>query len=233
MRGVFIAGTGTDVGKSVVAAALVRRLRLRGVDAGYFKPVGTGAVPTPQGWASEDALLAVRIAELPDAPEDLCPALFRAPVSPHLAARMEGRQGDFAPLDRAWKTLGRRHAVLVVEGAGGLAVPLDDEGTLVVDLPRRWGLPCVVVAPAGLGSINATLLTVAFARSRGVVVAGVVLNGGHGAPLEDDNARTIAALGAGPVFAVLPHRDPIDFDALGEALDAIQGILAPSKEEFR
>lgn len=181
MRGVFVTGTDTGVGKTLVSAWLARGWR-----AEYWKPIQTGIAE------GLDADTVARLAGVPVHPGRW---LLRAPLSPHLAARHEGvaiTLDDFV--------LPRTARPLVVEGAGGVLVPLDESGTTMAALMARLGLPVVVVARGGLGTINHTLLTLEALRGRGLEPAGVVLNG----PLGEGNLSAIETFGRVPVLGALP-----------------------------
>jgi dethiobiotin synthetase len=220
MRGLFVTGTDTEVGKSVVAAALVAALAARGTPVGAFKPVVTGLddVPEPgkphaastdigaefpDSYKPADHELLARCAEM--APTEVAPYRFGPAVSPHLAAEMAGVSIDPSVLaDVARRGGGQR--TLIAEGVGGLLVPLTVSGFLVLDLVVELGLPLVVVARPGLGTINHTLLTLRVARERGVHVRGVVMTPWpqEPNPMERSNRATIEVLGDVPV-AGLPH----------------------------
>lgn len=172
MRGCFVTGTDTGVGKTVLAAAIVARLRQRGVEASALKPVITGLdEPAASGWPADHELLAAVSGR---APEEVIVSGFGPAVSPHLAAELAGRPLGLAALGKATLAAGGASEVLVIEGVGGLLVPLD-EAFLLRDLARELGLPLVIAARPGLGTINHTLLTLESARYAGLQVAGVVL----------------------------------------------------------
>ena len=210
MRGFFVTGTDTGVGKTAVAAALLWLLTRRGWRAAPVKPVETGLAPGESG----DLELCLATAGLEPPPAELelmRPCRFRLAASPHLAAEQEDREVDPSPAGDGLPRAGRALRPLVVEGAGGLLVPLTRH-FLTIDLAARLGLPLVVVARAGLGTINHTLLTLRAARSAGLAVAAVVLN--RAQPVEDrpearrlerDNRRVIAELGGVTVLGPLPH----------------------------
>ena len=173
LNGLFVTATDTEVGKTVVACGLARALAAAGIDVGVAKPVQSGAAADdPEG----DAMLLRAAAEVEDAPDEICPFAFEAPLAPLVAARLEGRSLELDAVAAAVESLAARHDVLLVEGAGGLLVPVGESWT-IADLAVRLSLPLVVVARAGLGTVNHTLLTVEAARRRGLQVAGVVLNG--------------------------------------------------------
>jgi len=198
----FVTGTGTDVGKTVVAAALVAAL-----GADYWKPVQSGTDELPAG----DAGTVARLAALGE--DRLVPTVyaFKAPLSPDQAAAREQMTIDLSSL-----TLPRRERPLVVEGAGGILVPLSRRHTMV-HLMARLLLPVVVVAPSGLGTINHTLLTLEGLRHRNLPVAGVIFSG----PPHPDNAESVARLGAVRVLGTLPRLDPLTPAALALAAQAL------------
>jgi dethiobiotin synthetase len=194
-----IAGTDTDVGKTVVSALVVQ-----GLGARYWKPVQSGLTE------GSDTAWVQGLLGLPG--ERILPEAYRfqAPVSPHWAARMEGVR--IAPEALA---LPRVEGPLVVECAGGLMVPLHlgGEGTLLqIDQLGAWGLPVLLVARSGLGTLNHTLLSLEALRHRAIPVLGLVLNG----PVHPDNPPTLEAMGGVPVLAQLPPLQPLSAAGLYE-----------------
>jgi dethiobiotin synthetase len=191
-----ICGTDTDVGKTVVSALLVQ-----GLGAHYWKPVQSGL---EGGGDSGRVRALLQLSE-----ERLLPEAYRlqAPVSPHWAAERMGLTID--PERLALPDAQRCPGPLVVETAGGLLVPLRRDWLQIEQL-ERWGLPVLLVARSGLGTLNHTLLSLEALRRRGLEVLGLVLNG----PLHPDNPRTLEALGGVPVLAELPPLDPLTAAAL-------------------
>lgn len=220
----LVTGTDTGVGKTVVAAGLAAALRRRGVDAGVMKPFASGA----RRGRSEDAERLRAAAGVEDPLDLINPVLFRLPLAPSVAARLEGRTVDVAAARAAFRTLSRRHDRLVVEGVGGLLVPIRARWT-VAHWARAWRLPLLVVARPALGTINHTALTVHAARSFGLRVLGLVVN--HHARTraglaERTNPAALAAETGVPVLAEIPYlggdllraaRHPA-FDRLAERL---------------
>jgi dethiobiotin synthetase len=218
-RGWFVTGTDTGVGKTVVACALAEQLRARRQPVGVMKPIETGV--GPQGPLDAIALIEASGAE--DPLELVCPQRFELPAAPRVAAARERRAVDLACIRDAYAELRRRHPLLIVEGAGGLLVPIAADYTMA-DLMVELGLPLIVVARAALGTVNHTLLTLEAAERRGLGVAGVVIS--HGPrPISTADAENLAVLreelGARlvgeieplPPEAVVP-RGAIDVDAL-------------------
>jgi malonyl-CoA O-methyltransferase len=190
VRGVFVTGTDTGVGKTVVSACLARAW-----DADYWKPVQTGLADGP----SDTAAVAI-LADLPKERLHAPAHAFDPPVSPHLAADQAGAWIAAGNLD-----LPDSDRLTVVEGAGGALVPLNDHETML-DLMERLNLPVVLVAADRLGAINQTLLTLDALRARGLKVAGVILTGGPFA----DNAAAIARHGRVSILARLPQAERVD-----------------------
>lgn len=186
--GVFVTGTDTGVGKTVVSCALARALRAAGRDVGVLKPAETGVPPEGPLDARE-----LRDAAAVDDPlEDICPVQLALPAAPTVAAAAEGTRVDLDTIRSAWMRLRKRHEVMIVEGAGGLLVPLADECTMA-DFAAELELPLVVVARAALGTINHTLLTLEAIEQRGLPLAGVVISHATG-PLTDADTQNLGAL---------------------------------------
>jgi dethiobiotin synthetase len=203
-RGIFITGTDTAVGKTMVTAALAALLRAAGADVGVMKPVETGR----RGRESSDAARLIRAAAVRDPAALVAPYRFAAPLSPLAAARLAGRRISFRRLGQAYRALARRHRVMLIEGSGGLLVPLTERET-VADLIRRLHLPVIIVARAGLGTLNHTVLTVEAARRRALRVAGIILNqptAGRPDPSVAHNGMLLRDMTGLPVIGPLPYR---------------------------
>jgi dethiobiotin synthetase len=229
VRGLFVTGTDTGAGKTVVAAAIVAALRARGERVAAFKPVVTGTDDPPAGdWPPDHELLA-RAAGM--APAEVAPRTFGPPVSPHLAAELADRPLDLDTLVGRARGLAADADVLVVEGVGGLLVPLTPV-VLVRDFAVALGLPLVVAARPGLGTINHTLLTLEAARAAGLRVAAVVLTPWPERPsmIERSNAATIARLGEAEVagLPLVARGDPELLAAAAAALP-ISTWLGPAQ----
>jgi dethiobiotin synthetase len=208
LRGCCVTGTDTGVGKTVVAAAIVARLRELGVEVRAFKPLLTGTDEPPDGpWPRDDELLA-RVAGAD--PATVVLRTYGPPVSPHLAAELAGEPAPSPAAIAGWvRKATPAGAVAVVEGIGGLRVPLGP-GADVRALAAALALPLVIAARAGLGTINHTLLTLESARAAGLAVAGVVLTPWPERPgvIERSNRDTIAELGEVEVATLAPVAAP-------------------------
>jgi dethiobiotin synthetase len=202
-QGVFVTGTGTEVGKTVVAATIARTLAGEEKRVAVFKPAVTGL---DEGVETDHELLR-RASGSAQSDEEIAPYRYGPPASPHLAAAMAGEKIDPERLRKAAAAAAEGAEAIVCEGVGGLLVPLAP-GYLVRDLAADLGYPLVVVAAPGLGTINHTLLTVEAARAAGLEVAAVVLNPWPDEPseIERSNRETIASLGEVPVHT-LPQLD--------------------------
>jgi dethiobiotin synthetase len=239
MRGVFVTGTDTDVGKTVVAAAICAALAARGQRVAAFKPVVTGTDEQDGDWPADHELLA-SAANAAQTAADVAPYTFGPPLSPHFAAELGGVEIERARLREAagaaaavagagvrrppvaapagTRVDARAPGVLICEGVGGLLVPLTAAYS-VRDLAVDIGLPLVIVARGSLGTINHTLLTIEAARSAGLSVAGIVMTPWpeHPEPIERSNRATVERLSGIPVSG-LPPTTPATLAATGATL---------------
>ncbi|MGI9099850.1 MAG: dethiobiotin synthase [Solirubrobacteraceae bacterium] len=217
LRGCFVTGTDTGAGKTVLAAALAAALRASGVRVAAFKPVVTGLAEPAAGWPADHELLA---AVTGARPREVCATTFAPAVSPHLAAELAGEELALDALAAAARAAAADADVLVVEGVGGLLVPLNAEHD-VRDLALALGLPLIVAARPGLGTINHTLLTIEAARAARLDVRAVVLTPWPAQPsvMEHSNRKTIARRAAVDVWT-LPGVTPAvdDLARAGAAL---------------
>ena len=218
MRGIFVTGTGTGVGKSVVAAAICAALAARGQKVAAFKPVvtGVGGQP-PAAWPADHELLAAA-AGGGQAPGHVTPYTFREPVSPHFASQLEGRAIEPARIRAAAAKAASGADVLVCEGVGGLLVPLTPTYS-VRDLAVELKLPVLVAARTGLGTINHSLLTVESALAAGLRVAGLVMSPWpeRPEPIERSNRETLERLTGLPVSCLGPTT-PAELAQAGQTL---------------
>ena len=209
-RGIFITGTDTGVGKTVVAATLARLLRMNGVSVGVMKPVTSGCRLENGLPVSDDARLLCEAAGI-ELSDDVAPYRLREALAPAEAARIDGVRIDFAVIKNAFARLTAAYQYVIVEGAGGLMVPLSG-GLLIADLARELELPLLVVARPGLGTINHTVLTCFAARQLGLQVAGVIVNGMPESPglAEQGAPHQIGSLCGAAVLGIWPQRAESD-----------------------
>ncbi len=204
--GFFVTGTDTGVGKTHVTALLLRELRGGGVNAAAMKPIACGAD------GRHDARIYRRLMNNAAPLDVINPVYLRHPLAPSVAARLEHRRIDLRKIHAAFGVLSSGFRPLLVEGAGGLLVPIR-RNYFVADLARDLGLPVVIVARLGLGTINHTLLTVRQARAAGLTVAGVILNDtlGRRGLAERTNVGAVTELAGAPLLGVVAHgaRPPV------------------------
>ncbi len=198
--GFFVTGTDTGVGKTHVTALLLRELRRRGVNAAAMKPIACGAD------GRQDARIYRRLMNNAAPLDVINPVYLRHPLAPSVAARLERRRIDVGKIHSAFRVLSSGFRPLLVEGAGGLLVPIRRD-YFVADLARDLGLPVVIVARLSLGTINHTLLTVRQARAAGLTVAGIILNDtlGRRGVAEHTNVRVVPQLAGVPLLGVVAH----------------------------
>ena len=203
-QGIFITGTGTEIGKTVIAGGLAASLKQAGMNVGVMKPISTGD--------TADAQFLKHAAQVDDELASINPIYLRHPLAPSVAARMEGREIDVSCVETAFAELQQKYDFVIVEGVGGIAVPIQDD-FLVVHLIKRLQLPILIVAQAGLGTLNHTLLTVAYARQFELQITGIVLNGlrAETAGLaEATNPAEIENLTGVPVIGIVPYEKRLD-----------------------
>jgi dethiobiotin synthetase len=213
LHGLFVTGTDTGVGKTVVTEALVRLLRRQGHRVDVCKPVATGARLVNGRWVSEDTIKLAKAAGIEKDWEQLTRWAWPEPAAPPVAARRAGQAVTLADIVAEVRRRGREDELLLVEGVGGLLCPLTDTET-VADLAAALVLPLIVVTRRSLGTLNHTLLTLEAAAHRGMHVAGVVVN--ETAPpqglADETNVNELRRRITVPILAVVPHQlhPPID-----------------------
>ncbi|MEW9668386.1 dethiobiotin synthase [Ammoniphilus sp. 3BR4] len=207
-QGIFITGTDTDIGKTFVGAGLAAVLKERGIDVGVFKPMMSGV-------SREDPKSDVRILKEMSGDtsplEDINPYQFAEPLAPYVAQKRQGQQISLDEVLASWHKIRDRHSFYIAEGAGGLAVPMGPR-YLVSDMARAIGFPLLIVARPTLGTVNHTLLTIAYARQAGLNVLGVIINGTReDGVAEQTNPGMIEEFSGGiPVLGVLPYLETTD-----------------------
>jgi dethiobiotin synthetase len=204
LKGIFVTGTDTGVGKTFVGAALAALLKERGIDVGVMKPAETGVADSKALRYSADAARLAAAAGVEDPPDLVVPYRLREPLAPAVAAELEGREISAEIVLSTYAELQRRHEFLIVEGAGGIAVPFNQDLDMA-GLGRCLDLPLLVVSRSGLGAINGCVLTVEYARARGLAILGIVLNLRQKVPdtAERTNPDIIARLTEVPVYGPL------------------------------
>ncbi len=227
-KGLFITGTDTGVGKTFVAGLLASLLRARGIDVGVMKPVETGCPRRDGRLEPRDALYLKERAGAADPLDDICPYALEIPTAPSVAAKAAGVAIDLDRIAGRFRDLGARHQLTLVEGAGGLLVPLTDTADYT-DLIQKLRIPVLVVARTSLGTINHTLLTCHWARQRKLSIVGVILNSPTGPPdpAEEANLDALATRLPAPLLGRIPcfPKAPYDLSRVRASLD-VDRLLA-------
>lgn len=212
-KGLFITGTDTDVGKTYVTALLVKTLRKAGFDVGYYKAAISGA-PTV---AESDAGFVNRFAGINEPEDMILSYLYQNAVSPHLAARIEGNPVEKEVILKAWERVTKAYPYVTMEGSGGIMCPIrhDEKAVYYLEDIIRWlHLPVLVVAHAGLGTINHVVTTCEYIKNRHIPVKGILLNHWKGGIMEEDNVKMIEEITGVKVLAKIRDGDSLlDIDA--------------------
>lgn len=224
-NGLFVTGTSTDVGKTLVTAGILRALRRRGLDIVTMKPVQTGGVPGPEGLVAPDLEAHLKAAGMSITPGQralMSPYVYEPACSPHLAGRMAGAYPSIEHCCACAQKLGEAHQGVLIEGAGGLLVPLDEDETLL-SLIIQLQVPVLIVAHIGLGTVNHCLLTIDALREAEVPIAGVVFNAAAPDAGEDfiarDNPDTVARFGGVEVLGNIPWLGDLEADGAWERFE--------------
>lgn len=212
-KGLFITGTDTDVGKTYVTALLVKTLRKAGFDVGYYKAAISGA-PTV---AESDAGFVNRFAGINEPEDMILSYLYQNAVSPHLAARIEGNSVEKEVILKAWERVTKAYPYVTMEGSGGIMCPIrhDEKAVYYLEDIIQWlHLPVLVVANAGLGTINHVVTTCEYIKNRHIPVKGILLNHWKGGIMEEDNVKMIEEITGVKVLAKIRDGDSLlDVDA--------------------
>ena len=205
-KGLFVTATGTDIGKTYVTALIVRKLRSLGLNAGYYKAAVSGS----ESVSESDAGYVNRIAQIGESEEFLLSYLYKPDVSPHLDARIEGNPAEMSVIKSTFARVCGQYDFVTMEGSGGIVCPIRKDEKAVIfleDIIRELGLPSVIVADAGLGTINAVVTTVEYMKARKLSVNGIILNKWNGDTMQRDNLAMIEELTGVRVIAVVRDND--------------------------
>jgi len=217
-RALFITGTDTGVGKTRMAAACCRAYAAAGYRVAAMKPVASGCEATPAGLRNADALALMEAMTVRAAYADVNPYAFEPAIAPHIAAREARRSIDLALLDRCYERLRMQSDVIVVEGAGGWLVPLDDRHSFA-DLAVRWSLDVVLVVGLRLGCLNTALLTVEAVARRGLKLGGWIGNSVDAAfERRAENVATLRDRIAAPCLGCFPYAPESDSDEISKII---------------
>ncbi len=190
---IFITGTGTDVGKTYVTGLIVKKLKESGMNAAYYKAAMSGNERTEEGMLLPgDAQYVKTVSGIEQSLACMCPYVYEAAVSPHLASRIEGNPVMLQEVVKGFEEVCRQYDYVTMEGSGGILCPIcfDERELWLEDVIRELGLSSLIVADAGLGTINSVVLTVEYMRAKGLPVKGIIFNRFHpGDRMEEDNLR--------------------------------------------
>jgi dethiobiotin synthetase len=232
--GLFITGTDTEVGKTVIAGAIANWFHRQGHRVAVSKPIATGCEKRREGLVSQDAEFLAHHANAQFPLNTICPQRYLEPLAPAIAAERANQPVEWNAIDSSIQSMSAKSDILIVEGIGGVMVPLAKK-VLVLDMIGWLGLPTIVVARAGLGTINHTFLTVEALRKAGAKVAGVVINKypPETPPVaEETNLRAIEKWGNVPVLCMVPEfKGPAIPNLPGDVIAAVDPVDWLSKTE--
>jgi len=219
-RGFFISATDTSVGKTVVSAAIIRALTIMGFKTAGMKPIETGCLKSGEMLQSSDGAFLKKLTVMDEKINIVSPYLFELPVSPYVASYKEKKEIRLGVILKAYDALLKKYDAIVVEGAGGLYVPIHKD-YFMADLAREMELPLVIVARPGLGTINHSLLTISYARSKGVEIAGILFNyisQPEDSVAEKMNPDTLQELTDVPFLGTFPYLPVLEEETIDRAV---------------
>jgi dethiobiotin synthetase len=228
-KGLFVTGTGTDVGKTYVTGLILKALHDQGLSAAYYKAAMSGNERGADGsLLPGDALQVKALSGISQSVEEMCPYVYEAAVSPHLAAQWEGDPVDLDVVRAGFQAAAQAYDYVTMEGSGGILCPIRKEGETVLWLPeviKACGLGCLLVADAGLGTINAVGLTAHYLAAQGIPLKGIVFN--HWVPgdrMQEDNLVLCQQLTGVPVVARVKEGDT-DLDLSPARLQSLYDVI--------
>lgn len=220
-KNLFITGTGTDVGKTYVTGLIVKKLKEIGKNAAYYKAAMSGNERREDGsLIPGDALQVKTVSGISQPLEEMCPYIYETAVSPHLASRIEGNPVQMDVVKKGFETVCSKYDYVTMEGSGGILCPIcfDEAKIQLEDVIKELELSCLIIADAGLGTINSVVLTVEYMRARNIPVKGIFFNHYHpGNVMEEDNLKMCEYITGLKVLACIEDDDTelhIDADTL-------------------
>ncbi|MFA4918442.1 MAG: dethiobiotin synthase [Thermodesulfovibrionales bacterium] len=234
-KGFFVTGTDTGVGKTIITAALIKVISRLGFTTGGMKPIESGCLQQGDVLVPSDGMFIKTIAHMEENIRQITPCCFKSPLAPLPASEIEGLSVDLGKIRKAYDYLSARYEAVVVEGIGGLLVPITRNYS-VIDMAKNFNLPLIVVSRPSLGTINHTMLTVNYAIKEGLRVAGIIIN--YSQPPENTLAETtnpeiIKQISPVPVIGIFPYLTDMESTtiekAAGENLDIelVSAFLQP------
>jgi dethiobiotin synthetase len=219
-KGFFVTGTDTGVGKTIITGALIKASGLLGIRTCGMKPIETGCLREGDKFIPSDGIFIKTIAHMEEAIDHISPCCFEEPLAPLPASEIEGTLVDFEKIRKEYTALSHKYDVVIVEGIGGLLVPIT-KNYFVLDLAKDLGLPMVVVSRPGLGTINHTMLSVNYAIKEGLTVAGIVINYSRppeGSPAENTNPDVIKEISPAPIIGIFPYLKDLEETSIERAV---------------
>ena len=213
-KGLFVIGTGTDIGKTYVTGLLLKYIRDNGYNASYFKAALSGAIRDENNnLVPGDAVEVLEMANLEEDTDFLVPYIYETAVSPHLASQIEGNPVELDKIRSAYDDVSKKYDYIVMEGSGGIVCPIRYEGKgnenniMLEDIIKYLGLDVIIIADAGLGTINSIVTTVEYLKNRNIHVCGIIMNNYKDELMENDNIKMVEDLCDVPVIAKVYQND--------------------------
>lgn len=230
VKGLFVTGTDTGVGKTLIAGGIASVLQKQGKKVGVFKPVASGCVNQYEGLVNADSEFLRKCSHCDFNLSEINPVGFVVPAAPNVCEEHENRMVDFDAIAEAYRTISAESDIMIVEGIGGVRVPISNIGVDVLDLAKQFDMPVVIVTRPDLGTINHTLLTIDAVRGAGLRLAGVVISGYKALDAsiaEETLAGVLEQWGQVPVLSIVPYDEEADVEGnhLGEAIpEALEDV---------
>ena len=219
-KGFFVTGTDTGVGKTIITAALIKAAGLLGFRACGMKPIETGCLREGDTFIPSDGMFIKTIAHMEETVDHISPCCFEEPLAPLAASEIEGTSVDLQKIRNEYAALSQKCDVVIVEGIGGLLVPIRKD-YFVLDLAKDFGLPAIVVSRPGLGTINHTMLSVNYAIKEGLSIAGIIINyksPAEGSPAENTNPGVIKEISPVPIIGIFPYLKDLEETTIERAV---------------
>lgn len=219
---IFVTGTGTDVGKTYVSGLIIKKLAENGKNAAYYKAAVSGNMRVGERLITGDPVQVKKMSGIEQPEEEMCPYVYEAAISPHLASKIEGNPVKMGEILEKFDDICRKYSYITTEGSGGIVCPLrfDDEKIQLEDFIKARDLPCIIVADAGMGTINAVVLTADYMKNRNISVKAIIFNRYEpGNRLHEDNIFMCEQLTGLKVAACVKTGDT-DLDIPFEALES-------------
>lgn len=205
-KGIFITGTGTDIGKTYVTALIIKKLTIAGLSASYYKAAVSGNVKGAEGIICGDAEYVKTIAGLSDDASTMVSYVYEKAYSPHLASRIEDNPVEIEKVKSDFRRVCKKYEYVTVEGSGGILCPIryDEKIIFLEDIIKELQLSALIVADASLGTINSTVLTAYYMKQKGIAIKGIIINNYHPYDvMQEDNIKMIQEMTGIPVLATV------------------------------